>query len=157
MIKPWLSILLGVLLPLASQAIDQVTQPFSDSAQEQRFKQLTAELRCVVCQNQSLADSNADLAQNLRDEVRNMVLEGQNNWQIKEFLVTRYGDFVLYNPPVKLKTYVLWAGPLILLIVAMLVAWLLVRRRAMTAPEAELSAEERRRLAEVLQPPRESA
>jgi len=94
---------------------------FASQQQQERFNKLTEELRCLVCQNQNLADSDAPLAHDLRREVHEMVLAGRTNEQIKQFLVTRYGDFVLYRPPVQKNTYLLWLAPLGLLLVGALV------------------------------------
>ena len=94
---------------------------FASQQQQERFNKLTEELRCLVCQNQNLADSDAPLAHDLRREVHEMVLAGRTNQQIKEFLVTRYGDFVLYRPPVQKNTYLLWLAPLVLLLIGGLV------------------------------------
>jgi cytochrome c-type biogenesis protein CcmH len=94
-----------------------------DPVVEQRLVSIAEELRCLVCQNESLAGSRADLAQDLRREVRTLIKSGKSDAEIKEFLVTRYGDFVLYRPPVKPTTWLLWFGPLLLLLGA---AWVLV-------------------------------
>ena len=94
---------------------------FASQQQQERFNKLTEELRCLVCQNQNLADSDAPLAHDLRREVHEMVLAGRTNQQIKQFLVTRYGDFVLYSPPVQKNTYLLWLGPLVLLLIGALI------------------------------------
>ena len=94
---------------------------FANPQQQERFNKLTEELRCLVCQNQNLADSDAPLAHDLRREVHEMVLAGRTNEQIKEFLVTRYGDFVLYRPPVQKNTYLLWLAPLVLLLIGALI------------------------------------
>ncbi len=94
---------------------------FANQQQQERFNKLTEELRCLVCQNQNLADSDAPLAHDLRREVHEMVLAGRTNEQIKEFLVTRYGDFVLYRPPVQKNTYLLWLAPLVLLLIGALI------------------------------------
>jgi len=110
---------------------------FSDPAQEQRYRELTAELRCLVCQNQSLADSNSDLAQDLRREVYRMLIEGNNNEAIIEYLVARYGDFVLYRPPFKLTTYLLWLGPAIFLIIGICIAVSLTRKQKTRVLNAE--------------------
>jgi cytochrome c-type biogenesis protein CcmH len=123
---------------------------FADGAQEERYKALLAELRCLVCQNQSLADSNADLAQDLRAEVYRMVKAGNNNEAIIAFLVARYGDFVLYRPPMKSTTYLLWFGPALLLVVGALVLVRYVRRRGAQAHTA-LTAEEHKEVGELLQ------
>ena len=94
---------------------------FASQQQQERFNKLTEELRCLVCQNQNLADSDAPLAHDLRREVHEMVLAGRTNEQIKQFLVTRYGDFVLYRPPVQKNTYLLWLAPLVLLLIGALI------------------------------------
>ena len=103
---------------------------FENQQQQDRFDQLTKELRCLVCQNQNLADSDAQLAHDLRREVHDLLLTGRNDEEIKQFLVDRYGDFVLYRPPVQTNTYLLWVAPLILLLAG---AWILrasVRKRS---------------------------
>jgi cytochrome c-type biogenesis protein CcmH len=125
---------------------------FATSQEEQRFKHLIEELRCLVCQNQSLADSDAELAHDLRAEVYEMMQAGNSNEQITGFLVERYGDFVLYKPPVKPSTWLIWFGPFVVLIIA---AWLLLRalRRQRGIAQPEISAEERKRLEQALQNP----
>jgi cytochrome c-type biogenesis protein CcmH len=100
---------------------------------EIRLKKLETELRCLVCQNQSLADSNAPLAEDLRREVRTLADAGKNDQEIREFLVARYGDFVLYKPPVKSTTWLLWFGPFALLLGGGVVWWLILRRRGVRA------------------------
>jgi cytochrome c-type biogenesis protein CcmH len=100
----------------------------SDAALDARLKKLEEELRCLVCQNQSLADSSASLAQDLRREVRDLARSGKSDAEIKQYLVARYGDFVLYDPPVKPTTLLLWFGPFVLLAGAAGV-WLTVLRR----------------------------
>ncbi len=107
----------------------------SDAALATRLKKLDEELRCLVCQNQSLADSNAPLAQDLRREVRSLADVGKSDAQIKEFLVARYGDFVLYKPPVKGTTWLLWFGPFLLLAGGAVVWWSVSRRRARPSRE----------------------
>ena len=91
--------------------------PFESEAQEQRFRELSSELRCLVCQNQSLADSNAGLAQDLRSELYEQVLTGNSNNQIISFMTERYGDFILYKPRFATKTLLLWLAPILLFIV----------------------------------------
>jgi cytochrome c-type biogenesis protein CcmH len=105
-----------------------------DLAFEQRLRTLEEELRCLVCQNQSLADSNAPLAEDLRREVRALADAGRNDQEIREFLVARYGDFVLYKPPVKATTWPLWFGPFALLLGGGVAWWLILRRRGRAAP-----------------------
>jgi cytochrome c-type biogenesis protein CcmH len=103
--------------------------PFDDPALEQRFQRLTAELRCLVCQNQSLADSNADLAEDLRRQVYDMLRAGSDDRAIVDFMVVRYGEFVLYRPPLQLSTYLLWFGPFLLLAGGLVVLIYIGRRR----------------------------
>ena len=122
---------------------------FESPEQEARYIQLISELRCLVCQNQTLVDSNAELAGDLRDEVWEMMRSGKDDRQIVDFLVARYGDFVLYRPPLKRSTYLLWFGPFVFLAVAALLALLFVRRRR-ARTQAELSDVDRERLAAIL-------
>lgn len=115
---------------LAAQAIDPL--PFKDHAEEVRFQKLTSELRCLVCQNENLADSNADLARDLRHEVFEQMQAGKSDAQIKQYLVDRYSDFVLYDPPVKASTLLLWFGPLVILLAGAGVVVFTVRKRSRT-------------------------
>lgn len=117
----------GLLLSLGI-AWAQVPAP-SEQALEQRLMTLSAELRCLVCQNQSLADSHAELAVDLKNQVRDMMRAGRTDEEIKDYLTQRYGDFVLYRPPVKRSTWVLWVGPFVLLVGGMVVLQRTLRRR----------------------------
>ena len=129
--------LLCLWLPLAglAQVKGDVAPPvFRDGFEEARFRQLTHELRCVMCQNQSLADSNAQIAHDLRREVLQLMNAGQSDAQIKTYLVSRYGEFVLYRPQVERSTWPLWFGPLLLLVVGMLIVVRVVRRRSASGP-----------------------
>lgn len=134
----WRGLALLVLLACAAhagaqQASDPTPLVYRSAAEEARFHALTAELRCVQCQNQSLADSHAQIALDLRREVLHLMQQGQSDAQIKRFLVDRYGEFVLYRPQVESRTWLLWFGPLALLGAgALLLAWV-VRRRAPAA------------------------
>ncbi len=110
-------------------AIDKNTG-FDNPLMAARYKALLEELRCVVCQNQSLADSNAMLAQDLRNEVRELLEQGNSDEQVKSFLVKRYGDFVLYRPPFEIKTYLLWGGPALFLFIAFFVMLYFIRYQA---------------------------
>ena len=111
------------------------TPAFADDALDARLKSLETQLRCLVCQNQTLAESEAPLAADLRNEVRELAQSGKSDDDIRAYLVARYGDFVLYKPPVKPVTYLLWFGPFAMLATG-LVVWLLVlRRRGMMKPE----------------------
>lgn len=122
-----------------------------DPVVEQRLIDISEEMRCLVCQNESLAGSRADLAQDLRRELRGLIRAGKSDAQIKEFMVSRYGDFVLYRPPVKPTTWLLWAGPFVLMIagVVMLLAYL--RRRGRETGDAGLSDDEKNRMQALLQ------
>jgi cytochrome c-type biogenesis protein CcmH len=103
---------------------------FDTPEQEERFKKLTLELRCTVCQNQNLADSDATLAHDLRRQVHEMLLAGKTDEEIKDFMVQRYGDFVLYRPPVQTNTYLLWVAPLLILLAGALVLRSSIKKRA---------------------------
>jgi cytochrome c-type biogenesis protein CcmH len=114
-----------------------------DPVIEQRMLDISEEMRCLVCQNESLAASRADLAQDLRRELRELIKQGKTDAEIREFMVSRYGDFVLYRPRVSPKTYLLWAGPFVLMIAAVIVLLVYVRRRnRAVAAEQDLSEEE---------------
>ncbi len=140
--------ILVILSFLNVWAIDQADTPFSNPQQETTYKKLIEELRCVVCQNQSLADSNASLAQDLRNEVRSMVQQGKNEQQVTSFLVDRYGDFVLYRPPLKSTTYLLWLGPIALLLIAFATGFYFIRRQPKAV--STLSADEQSQLDNLL-------
>ena len=148
-IRPIPLLLAGILILPLAQAYTLEQFSFKDPAKTEEFRKLTEELRCLVCQNESLAASQADLAQDLRKEVYQMMLAGKSRDEIIRFLVARYGDFVLYDPPVKLSTYPLWFGPLILAGVG---GFFLLRaiKKKKQAEEQELSPEERDRLAQLL-------
>src|SRR5690606_11290117 len=102
--------------------------------QLQRYQALTMELRCLVCQNQSIADSNAELAQDMRKLVHEQIMQGRSDAQIKDYLIARYGDFVLYRPPVKASTWLLWFGPFGLLLMGLATVVVISRRRARARP-----------------------
>ena len=114
---------------LAQQTQVQEPLVFKSQEQQDRFDQLTKELRCLVCQNQNLADSDAQLAHDLRREVHDLLQTGRNDEEIKQFLVDRYGDFVLYRPPVQTNTYLLWFAPLALLLIGGFVLRASVKKR----------------------------
>lgn len=122
---------------------------FSGGVDEDRFKELIAEIRCLVCQNQSLADSDAELAHDLRLEVYELMQQGQGDAQIVDFMVARYGDFVLYNPPVKPSTYALWYGPFVLMAIGILFLVKTVRQRSRQR-ESDFSSQEQARLKAML-------
>lgn len=130
-----LSLLL--LLPLAAGAID-TDKAFDDPELQARYEEITAEVRCLKCQNQSIKDSNAFLASDLRREIRRMLEEGKTNDEIYDFLVARYGEFALYRPRMSGKTLVLWIAPLILLVVGGAVIVNIIRRRMSMPLEDDL-------------------
>ena len=120
-----------------------------DAALEKRVRELSTELRCLVCQNQTLADSNAPLAVDLRNQVREQLKAGKSERDVVDFLVARYGDFVLYRPPLKASTVLLWAGPFLLLAFGLLLLVLRIRRKA--PPPPEISEADRARAAKLLE------
>ena len=149
----WL-LLLCWALP-ANAAVD--TLQFSDESERQRYLYFTRELRCPKCQNQNLADSAAPIAADLREEVYRLLQEGRTDAEIVDFMVTRYGDYVLYKPPLDQKTWLLWGAPAVLLGLGLLVIWRVqtggrkARARAAAEPSAaQLDELEQRRLRELL-------
>lgn len=118
-----------LVVTLAVHAKVDVLQ-FSDPDDEQRYKDLIAELRCLVCQNQNLADSDAELAQDLRQQTYEMIERGASDDEIIAFMVARYGDFVLYRPPLRTSTLLLWVGPFLLVVVGIAVLATVIRKRA---------------------------
>jgi cytochrome c-type biogenesis protein CcmH len=140
--KQWFLMLL-IVLSFDGSGMD--VKRFDDPQKQQRYERLIEELRCLVCQNQSLADSNAPLAQDLRNEVYYIIESGKSDEEATRFLVDRYGDFVLYRPPFRINTTLLWLGPFALLVAGVLLLWRLARRRGVGGP-VELSLEERQRL-----------
>ena len=126
--------LLTLLLAAPLQAAIDIYQ-FDDTAQQDRFHRLTEELRCPKCQNQSIADSDAEIARDMRDRVATMIRDGRSNEEIVQFFVARYGDFVSYRPPVNERTAILWVGPVSLLILGGLGILLLARRASRRVEE----------------------
>jgi cytochrome c-type biogenesis protein CcmH len=120
-----------------------------DPELDKRATALEHELRCLVCQNQTIAESNAPLAVDLRQQIREQMAKGASDQDVIDYMVARYGDFVLYRPPFKATTVALWVGPFVLLALGALLAWRRVARRR--APQVELSAAERERAHKLLQ------
>jgi cytochrome c-type biogenesis protein CcmH len=132
-------------------AANEATPTDLDPVAQKRLIGLASELRCLVCQNQTIADSNADLALDLRREIREQIKAGKSDAQILDFMTTRYGDFVLYRPPLKMTTVLLWFGPLLLVIVGVIVLVRVMRaRRRRADADRPLTDEERRRAAALL-------
>ncbi|WP_407470474.1 cytochrome c-type biogenesis protein [Xanthomonas campestris pv. raphani] len=143
MTRAWLlTLLLWPWLALAQPMGAPSPLQYRSAAEEARFHALTAELRCVQCQNQSLADSNAQIAQDLRREVLALMHEGRSDAQIRQFLVARYGEFVLYRPQVESRTWLLWFGPLLVLLLGGMAVALVVRRRSAAAPTTSVDEQE---------------
>src|SRR5437667_7239258 len=141
-----------ILLSLpVSAALAQEAKPMADDpALEQRVMNLSQELRCLVCQNETLADSRADLAEDLRTQIREQMKAGKTDKEIVAFLTTRYGDFILYRPPVKPTTYLLWFGPFVLMIAGLTLLFRNLKQRRELIIDKPLSQDERRRADELL-------
>ena len=143
--KLLLPLIFALFFASTATAVDSATEAAlaADPVAEKRLQHLSEELRCLVCQNQTIADSNAELAQDLRREIRGMIKDGKSDKEIIDFMVVRYGDFVLYRPPVKGITLLLWGGPVTLMLLGLIVLVRYLRRRAARiADEQPLSADE---------------
>ncbi len=123
---------------------------FVNPEQQEAYETLTSELRCLVCQNQTIADSNAELAADLRRQVYEMLQQGKSKQDIAQFMTDRYGDFVLYNPPFKLKTGLLWIGPVVFLFIGLIAVFLFTRRKK-TVATVEISAEKQQKIRSLLE------
>lgn len=145
----YLAILLLALLPVFAQA-GEAKDMAADPVLEKRMIGLAEKLRCLVCQNESLASSHAELAEDLRREVREQMAQGKNDQEILDYLVSRYGDFVLYDPPMKSYTVLLWFGPFALLLIGVGMLLYQVRKRRQTVAEPRLSDEAQKRAAALL-------
>lgn len=145
---------MGLLLLLGAIGLSQAEEakPLSDDpAVEKRLLDISGEMRCLVCQNESLAASQADLAKDLRQEIREQIQKGLTDQQITDYLVTRYGDFVRYRPPVKPSTWALWFGPFLLLLGAVaLLGWVLRHKILRRPAEIPLSAEDKQKIEALL-------
>ena len=136
-------------LVFAKEATSMVVDP----EMEKTVNKISAELRCLVCQNQTIADSHAELAVDLKNQVREMVKSGQTKDQIVDYMVKRYGDFVRYRPPMKSSTVLLWVGPFLLLLIGLTVLVVNLRKRAtLVKDDGDLSSEESERLKALLEP-----
>lgn len=150
----YILIILISLLPSISYA-GEAKDLAEDPVLEQRMVHLAQNLRCLVCQNESLASSRADLAKDLRQEVREKMKQGMTDQQIIDFLVSKYGDFVLFDPPMKRYTLLLWYGPFALLLIGLAGLVYQLRKRKNAVPEVQLSAEEAQRAAALLNEPKD--
>jgi len=144
------AVVVALLASMAAFAASNEAAPHASPLtphDEERYQVLVNELRCLVCQNQTIADSNAPLAADLRNKVREQLVAGRSNAEIYDFVTERYGDFVLYRPPVRASTWLLWFGPFVLLAFGLLLAVLMARRRAAQAPRgAAVDGERLRKL-----------
>ena len=137
MMKSCLALLAALLVTFSSGALAIDTErAFDDPQLQARYEQLNRELRCLVCQNQTIADSNAPLASDLRREVRDLISQGKSDEEIRDFLLDRYGDFVLYRPRMTGANFLLWAAPVLLLLVGLFAAVRVIRKRA-TEPDTD--------------------
>jgi len=147
----YLYALVLALLAASGSGAKEATQLAEDPVVEQRLIAISEEMRCLVCQNESLAGSRSDLAMDLRRELRGLIKQGKTDAEIKEFMVSRYGDFVLYRPPVKPTTWLLWAGPFGLMGIGVMALFMYLRRRNASMTPEELTDEERKRVEALLQ------
>jgi cytochrome c-type biogenesis protein CcmH len=147
-IRPFLLLLALMWAPIAHAAEDAA--PATDPKLEAQVQRVASELRCLVCQNQTIADSNADLAQDLRGQVRTMLASGKSEAEVREFMVARYGDFILYRPPFKPTTLLLWIGPFVLLAAGIWGLRRIAVNRRRVVGEAGLSADEQARLHRIM-------
>jgi cytochrome c-type biogenesis protein CcmH len=149
-VKYWLALFLALQCALSSYA-GEATPLAEDPVVEQRLIAISEELRCLVCQNESLAGSRADLAQDLRREIRTLIKANKSDAEIMDFMVSRYGDFVRYRPPVKPITWALWFGPFLLLIGGLVFLVRMVRRRQRSAEAPVLDPAQRAKAQSLLQ------
>jgi cytochrome c-type biogenesis protein CcmH len=149
-----LALLLGLILA-ASVLAKEAPPASADPALEKRAMALAEELRCLVCQNQTIAESHAELAIDLKNQIREKLKAGMSEEQIKQYMVARYGDFVLYNPPVKATTVPLWFGPFALMIAALAGLFYYILRRRRTAEPQPLTEAEQARVQALTEPPEE--
>ena len=150
-----LALLLGLLLA-GSLSAKQAPTVAADPLLEKRVMALASELRCLVCQNQTIADSNAELAIDLKNQVREKLKQGESEAKIIDYMVARYGDFILYKPPMKATTLPLWIGPFALLLAAVAGLYYYISRRRRSEPAQALNAEEEVRLNTLLDTPKDN-
>lgn len=147
--RRWITFLLVLWLPFSAMA-GEARPVAEDPVLEQRMIALSEDLRCLVCQNESLAGSRADLAQDLRQEIREQMRAGKSDQEVIAYLTQRYGDFVLYKPPLKPLTWLLWFGPFVLLIGAAGGLYAYLKRRTSRLADDSLSEEEKKRVTDLL-------
>lgn len=140
-----LFLVLSLLIACSPGYAREAAPTAADVVVEKRMVAISEELRCLVCQNESLAGSQADLAKDLRREIREQIAQGKSDKEILDFMTGRYGDFVRYRPPLKGTTFLLWFGPFLLLVAGIAALGIILRRRGKRVAEATLSAEEQKR------------
>jgi cytochrome c-type biogenesis protein CcmH len=149
--KLLLLFVMTITVTVTTTAIAKEAAPMADDPElEKKVNAIAAELRCLVCQNQTIADSHAELAVDLKEQVRTMVREGKTRDDVVDYMVQRYGDFVRYRPPVKPTTYLLWAGPFLLLFGGLMILGVNLKRRRAKTTDAPLSEEEHQKLETIL-------
>ena len=137
MTKIYLTLCFGALIFASGAALAKEAQPLAaDPVLEERVNDITKELRCLVCQNQTIADSHADLAIDLKNQVRDMVKSGKTQTEIVDYMVQRYGDFVRYRPPMEPKTFLLWLGPFLLMVAGIVLLVVNLRKRKQIITDA---------------------
>ena len=151
-----LLIVLTLLFSFSASYAAVEIKKFDNEQQEQRYKYIIDELRCLVCQNQNISGSNAGLAQDLRKQVHKMILAGEDDEAIFDFMVTRYGDFVLYRPPFKASTFFLWVGPFIIFALGVFVLIRFIRQRKKVVV-TELSSTDKEKLKQLLNKDKEQS
>ena len=146
-------LILWLILMLPHQVMTAIdVYDFPSEGERKRYQKFLEELRCPKCKNNNLAGTNSEIAVDLRRELHKMVLEGKTDEEIIDFMVSRYGDFVLYRPPVQGNTIALWAGPGVFLLIGLsAIAWIVLRRRRLVGSAAELTEDEQQQLAAILE------
>ncbi len=145
----YIAVLIFALFAMPVAAVVEY-HPFEDPAKEQDYQSLISELRCLVCQNQTIADSNADLAKDLRQQVYDMLQQGKTKQDVVDFMTQRYGDFVMYNPAFNLKTGLLWLGPFGFLLAGIIAVVILAKNKKRSAAEAVLDQRQKQKLDDIL-------
>lgn len=144
-------LILSLTLFFSPWSLAKEAMPMADDpALEARVMALSAELRCLVCQNQTIADSHAELAIDLKNQVREMMIAGKTDDEIREYMVERYGDFVLYKPPVSESTFLLWFGPMLLFFIGLVVLMINLKKRQRLLADAAMTEQDHKRVDELL-------
>ncbi|QOL25866.1 cytochrome c-type biogenesis protein CcmH [Thalassotalea sp. LPB0316] len=146
----FISLIIALLWLASAQASPIDTYQFKNEVDKTRYQALVKELRCPKCQNQNLADSNSQIAVDLREQVYVMINEGKSDKEIVDYMVARYGDFVLYRPKVNEMTYILWFGPAVLLLIGAIVVVMIVRKKAPPQADKPMSEAQKQQLADIL-------